>query len=72
MMKSVEIEDQCPIIAEEVNHYNKIASLHVQENCAYERALFFLLKALDSSKKSRAKTILSCVFSVRISMKPSH
>jgi len=32
VMKSVEIEqNQCPSIAEEVNHCNKIASLYVQD-----------------------------------------
>jgi len=54
MMKSVEIEDQCPSIAEEVNHCNKINSLYVQESKSnYERALFFLLKALDCFLKEK-------------------
>jgi len=49
MMKCVEIEDQCPSIVEELNHCNKIDSLYVQDSKSnYERALFFLLKALDT------------------------
>ena len=47
MMKAVEIEDQCPSIAEEVNRFNKIASLYVHDKSDYERALFYFFKALD-------------------------
>jgi len=54
-MKTVEIEDQCPSIAKEVNHCNKIDSLYVQDSKSdYERwALFFLLKALDCFLKEK-------------------
>jgi len=69
MLKSVEIEDQCPSIAEEVTHYiSRTARATTNELSSFSSRRWTVF----TKKSKQVKVILSCMFSVCINIRPSH